>query len=199
VKDGAAAEMKTEVFPRRRHRLLPTAIVLGLTVGCDQVTKQIARTELRTEPRQSFLADTFRLDYAENPGAFLGLGGTLPGSLQFWLLTIGVGGLLLAMLVYLLWSRNLHTAPSIGLAMMVAGGLSNWFDRLMNEGRVVDFLNLGIGSLRTGIFNVADVAIMAGAAVLVFGSSKPRRDPPARSTATVEPGEGPGAQRGPSP
>jgi signal peptidase II len=27
---------------------------------------------------------------------------------------------------------------------------------------VVDFLNVGIGPLRTGIFNVADVAIMVG-------------------------------------
>jgi signal peptidase II len=59
--------------------------------------------------------------------------------------------------------------------MMVGGGLSNWFDRLVNEGRVVDFMNLGIGSFRTGIFNVADVAIMAGAAVMVFGSSERKR------------------------
>lgn len=159
-------------FPRRRRRIIPTAIVLGLTVGCDQVTKKVAVAELKGQPRQSFLSDLFRLEYAENPGAFLGLGGGLPGSLQFWFLTIGVGALLVGMLVYLVMSRELHMAPSFGLAMMVAGGLSNWVDRLLNDGRVVDFLNMGIGPVRTGIFNVADIGIMAGAAVLVFGSSK---------------------------
>jgi len=32
----------------------------------------------------------------------------------------------------------------------------------------VDFLNVGVGPVRTGIFNVADVAIMLGAAVLLI-------------------------------
>jgi signal peptidase II len=32
----------------------------------------------------------------------------------------------------------------------------------------VDFLNVGIGSLRTGIFNVADMAIMAGVIIWAF-------------------------------
>ena len=161
--------------PTRGPRVVLTLVVLLLTVGSDQLTKKVAVAELKGRPRRSFLGDTFRLEYAENPGAFLGLGGSLPGSWQFWILTIGVGALLLVMLGYLLWSPHLHTGPALGLAMMVAGGLSNWFDRLVNEGRVVDFMNLGIGSLRTGIFNVADVAIMAGAALMVFGSSSRRR------------------------
>jgi signal peptidase II len=36
------------------------------------------------------------------------------------------------------------------------------------RGSVVDFLNVGIGSLRTGIFNVADMAIMLGVALLLL-------------------------------
>lgn len=40
---------------------------------------------------------------------------------------------------------------------------------------VIDFMNVGIGALRTGIFNVADVAIMLGAAILVkAGGAGPR-------------------------
>jgi signal peptidase II len=34
-------------------------------------------------------------------------------------------------------------------------------------GRVVDFLNVGLGPVRTGIFNVADMAIMAGVILLI--------------------------------
>ena len=53
------------------------------------------------------------------------------------------------------------------IALVVGGGLSNLIDRLLNEGRVVDFMQLGIGPLRTGVFNVADVAIMGGLAVML--------------------------------
>lgn len=41
-------------------------------------------------------------------------------------------------------------------------------DRLLHEGRVIDFMNVGIGSLRTGIFNVADVCITIGVLLLVL-------------------------------
>jgi signal peptidase II len=55
----------------------------------------------------------------------------------------------------------------LGLTLLAAGGASNWADRVVH-GRVVDFLNVGIGSLRTGIFNVADIAIMAGVVMLLY-------------------------------
>ena len=41
-------------------------------------------------------------------------------------------------------------------------------DRILHDGTVVDFLNVGIGRIRTGIFNIADVAIMGGAVLLIF-------------------------------
>ncbi|MCP4150905.1 MAG: hypothetical protein GY757_24375, partial [bacterium] len=37
-----------------------------------------------------------------------------------------------------------------------------------NNGFVVDFINLGIGNIRTGIFNIADVFLMIGAGVLLY-------------------------------
>ena len=64
--------------------------------------------------------------------------------------------------------RRLNRLPIIlAIALVVGGGLSNLIDRLVNEGRVVDFMQLGIGPLRTGVFNVADVAIMGGLAVML--------------------------------
>ena len=57
--------------------------------------------------------------------------------------------------------------PTLGLALFVTGGASNWIDRII-RGSVVDFVSIGIGPLRTGIFNVADVAIMVGALLFVL-------------------------------
>ena len=55
------------------------------------------------------------------------------------------------------------------LALIFAGGMGNVIDRLSFDRRVTDFMNMGIMSLRTGIFNVADVAVTAGAiSLLVF-------------------------------
>ena len=67
---------------------------------------------------------------------------------------------------------------SVGLVLFVAGGASNWIDRVLS-GSVVDFLNVGIGPLRTGVFNVADVAIMVGAGLVAFGAA--RREPPTQT------------------
>ena len=51
--------------------------------------------------------------------------------------------------------------------MVLGGGFSNLLDRMLKSGAVADFMNIGIGNVRTGIFNLADVAIMVGAGVLL--------------------------------
>ena len=157
-------------IPARKHRLTLLALVLSGTVGCDQVTKQLAVSGLRGEPGASFLGGIFRLDYYENPGAFLSLFGGLSRPMQFWLLTAGVGAFLLGMLVYVVVNRRLSLFHSGALALLVGGGVSNWIDRVLNDGRVVDFMILGIGRVRTGVFNVADVAIVAGVIGLLYDS-----------------------------
>jgi signal peptidase II len=159
----------------RWYRLILVSLVMAGTVGCDQATKQLAISQLRDEPAQTFLGGILRLSFAENPGAFLGLGGSLSRPVQFWLLTAGVGLLLLCMLVYVVASRRLMRLQVVAIAFIVGGGLSNWVDRLMNDGRVVDFMNLGIGSLRTGIFNVADVAIMLGGGLILLAARGAKR------------------------
>lgn len=163
------------------YRLTLVSLILAGTVGCDQATKQLAISGLRGEPGQSFLGGLFRLRYAENPGAFLSMFGGLSRTAQFWLLTAGVGVMLLGMLVYLVASGKLGRLPTVALALCVGGGLSNWIDRALNDGRVVDFMMVGVGPVRTGVFNVADVAIMLGVALFLWdarGRSAPDAAPP---------------------
>jgi signal peptidase II len=128
----------------------------------------MATTLLADKPTQSFLADSVRLVYAENTGGFLGLGAGLPPVVRTSLFTVMTGLALVALLVTLLRSRW-SSWRALGLVLFIAGGVSNWVDRVVS-GSVVDFMNLGVGWLRTGIFNFADVAIMAG--VILFLLSK---------------------------
>jgi signal peptidase II len=86
-------------------------------------------------------------------------------------------GIVLTALLGLSLIRKYTGLAELGLVLFLAGGASNWMDRVL-RGSVVDFLNMGIGSLRTGVFNVADVAIMLGAGFFVLGELgwKPQSD-----------------------
>ena len=140
-------------------------IAIGATIGCDRVTKHIAATRLSGTQTRSFLADTVRLDYVENAGAFLGLGAGWPRPVRTAL--FGLGNALLLVALALKTMRLRWPRPALlGLALFVAGGASNLMDRI-SSGTVIDFLNVGVGSLRTGIFNVADMAITLGAGIIV--------------------------------
>jgi signal peptidase II len=155
-------------------RLAVFAAIAG-TIGCDRLTKHVAITTLAGAPDRSWLGDTIRLTYAENTGAFLGLGSNWPTTIRAIVFTsvAFIGFALMAVLA----RRLRHVPPAlVGLALIAGGSLSNFVDRV-TYGSVVDFLNVGIGPVRTGIFNVADMAILAGAALVVV-FSRPRSHAP---------------------
>jgi signal peptidase II len=168
-------------------RAIPRIVVVMLTlsscVGCDQVSKSAARSWLHAGVTESLFADSLRLQLMENPGSFLSLGASLPEHLRFTLFTAAVAVLLAGLVFASLFARRLSTSRFIALALVAGGGISNLIDRLLNDGRVTDFLNVGIGSLRTGIFNPADMAIMAGVLLLVLRRSAPSPSPTEAPTA----------------
>ena len=151
-------------------RIIVILLVSLSCIGCDQTSKHIASEHLQRNTMTSHLNDTFRIGYTENRGAFLGMGKNLPSQVRYLIFTVFVGLLLTAFLIYLVFSQTLNTYTLVALSLIFAGGASNLFDRTVNNGAVVDFLNVGIGPLRTGIFNVADVAILVGALLFIFAS-----------------------------
>jgi signal peptidase II len=146
-------------------RLALTIVVLA-TIGCDRVTKHVASVALAGEPMRSFLADTVRLVYSENIGGFLSLGANLPPAARTAVFTVATAVLLIGMVVFAVRARW-SGWRLVALALFAAGGASNWIDRAV-RGSVIDFLNVGIGPVRTGIFNVADMAIMAGIGIFLL-------------------------------
>jgi signal peptidase II len=147
-----------------------------LTVACDQATKRLAASSFTDVIPYSLVGGAVELLYSENPGAFLGLGSGLHHSTRFWLLTVGVGFLLLLFGAKLV--RATRPPELVGWSLVIGGGLSNLIDRLMRDGRVIDFLRVGFGELRTGIFNIADAAIVVGLACLFVSALWLRRNAP---------------------
>jgi len=155
----------TSVRIRRLVLLLPVVLA---SVGCDQLTKVVAIKTLKGEPAIDFLGGLIRFVYAENPGAFLGMFGGLSQGARTGILVFGVSLILVAATSAVLLARRATLLAVMGAALLVGGGLSNLLDRLFRDGVVVDYLRLGEPPLVTGIFNLADVLLLAGAAMMAL-------------------------------
>lgn len=142
---------------RQLTRLFIVAILLVGCVGCDQVTKSAIRNHMSLGTTASYMRDTFRLSHTENSGVFLSLGDSLPKPARIALFQGFVSIVVLGLIAVALFWRGLRRQQIVAIALMGASGLGNLIDRLVYDGRVTDFLNLGIGHWRTGIFNVADI------------------------------------------
>lgn len=102
-----------------------------------------------------------------NPGAFLSIGQDLPPTVKSVIFLCALAAV--AGVSYWALSRwKQSTGRSAALYLIAPGGGSNLIDRFFRDGHAVDCLILNLDSLHTGVFNLADVAIMAGLAYLVL-------------------------------
>jgi signal peptidase II len=76
--------------------------------------------------------------------------------------------------LYILWHLYRQTAPgdrsrALALGLAWGGALGNLIDRFRTHGLgVVDFIDIGVGSVRFWTFNVADSAVTIGALLLAW-------------------------------
>jgi signal peptidase II len=148
-----------------KRTLIVLAIILA-NLALDQWTKELARQHLSGNYMYTYWNDFFRLLYVENKGAFLSLGSSLTDQLRYWVLHYFPSALLAVMLGYVLLDRRMDRWQIYSFSFIIGGGFSNIIDRIL-YGQVTDFMNIGIGSLRTGIFNFADVSIMLGLGLML--------------------------------
>lgn len=153
------------------NKILVIVVTLGALIGFDRITKIHAIESLKGSEPLSYFGGLFQLTYHENNGAMLSLGSQLPDSLRFYIFTLAVGFALLAGTVYIFFKPLSKINLTLAL-LIIGGGLGNLYDRTFNDGFVVDFMLLAVGPVKTGVFNVADMAIMAGALGMLFFSTK---------------------------
>ncbi|HID10734.1 MAG TPA: signal peptidase II [Candidatus Latescibacteria bacterium] len=106
------------------------------------------------------LGSFLRLTYVHNPYAAFGIA-IGPPKLYFVFSSVALGVVIWALL---------HAHPGLprhALALVSGGALGNMVDRL-RMGQVVDFLDLGVGPYRWPVFNVADLAVTTGVALLIW-------------------------------
>ena len=70
-------------------------------------------------------------------------------------------------MLWLYWFTPLHDrARLLAIALICGGAVGNMLDRIKSASGVVDFLDVGVGTLRWPVFNVADMAVTTGAGIL---------------------------------
>ncbi|MGH9534383.1 MAG: signal peptidase II [Terriglobales bacterium] len=163
---------------RARYFLIALAVF-----ALDQITKGMIQ---RMPERVSIvvLPHFFRLVHVENSGAAFGLFQASPAPFKSAIL-IGFSLLALVVVFLLLWRHSQTARTGWALALIFGGACGNLFDRLL-RGSVVDFLLFYLGRYEWPAFNVADSAIVIGAALLVWEIL--RGQPSAAAAPAPEPG-----------
>jgi signal peptidase II len=155
--------------------ILVFAVVLTL-IGCDQTTKSFAKQKLQYTVPIEFFFGVVQLRYAENEGGFLGIGSSLPAEIRRTAAIVSAILVLIGFAGLLYFIRRVQTLRLLSFSILIAGSAGNLIDRLLHDGRVIDFLIVGTETVHTGIFNVADVLLTAGAVLLLHDYSMRQKE-----------------------
>ncbi len=153
-----------------KYKLIVVFTLLFFIFILDQATKNWASENLLGQTPHLYLGGLFQFIYAENPGAFLGLGGEWSRPVRFIIFAVVVLGGLSGMLWYMIKKED-SRLNLYAYSFILAGGCGNLWDRVAHQrGHVVDFMLIDLGGwARTGVFNLADVAIVIGVLLALFG------------------------------
>lgn len=163
-------------------RICIALVLIVANVGCDQITKNIARESLSPGSRIEVIQNHFTLLKVENTGAALSIGQHLPPVIKTVVLQVLPGLVLLLLLIYVMVRRQLSKTLVIAFSFIIGGGIGNIYDRVLYSS-VTDFMHLKAGVLQTGIFNMADVSVMFGTFLLLVHHLQQRRAPKAPTPA----------------
>jgi signal peptidase II len=164
--------------PRRPSSFPLRAAILLLTVslfGCDHATKIAAEASLSGGRTVDIVSGVLELRYAPNPDTAFSLlrNFGIPHTPSLLLAMSGLA--LVGVIAAWIASRKRATrAQHVGFALVLAGALGNVVDRAV-RGYVVDFIHI----TRWPVFNVADIAVVAGMILLMLAALRNRKAPEA--------------------
>lgn len=132
-----------------------------IVVILDQVSKLSVRYFFDYGKAHNLFGDFVRLTYIENPGMAFGI---QFGGQKFFTIFAAVAAVVI--FVYIVRARTEKVSLRLALALILGGAIGNLIDRMLYS-KVVDFVDVGVGSTRWPIFNLADSAVTIGMIILV--------------------------------
>lgn len=135
--------------------LIPIILIIAL----DQISKIIVRSSMSPGDAVSVIGNFFRITYFRNEGA------AFSSLVGYRGLLIGFASLAtIAAFVFLMMYKGKSKLLDWALILIISGGIGNLIDRVA-LGYVTDMISL---SIFPPIFNIADVAITCGCALMII-------------------------------
>jgi signal peptidase II len=143
----------------------------ALVYALDRVTKVLAEQRLSGRPPVEIIPGAVELRFTTNPGGAFGLFGGAA-----WLFVLASVVVIVAVVASSVRLPSPLVAVSLGFVL--GGALGNLTDRVIRgpgfSGEVVDFIDFHVWP----VFNLADSAIVVGAALLLLSSFRRERGEP---------------------
>ena len=151
----------------RHNKYIKLAIVAGLVVAADQITKTLILYYLPLYHSIPVIPGFFNINHIQNPGGAFGfLANQSPYLRNIIFLSVSFLAVCLILWFYAKTPKT-HPALASGFAMIFGGAIGNLIDRI-RFGKVVDFLDFYLANLHYPVFNIADSAISIGIAIFAF-------------------------------
>lgn len=154
-----------EGFPAESRKVYLYGAITAVIIVADQITKFAAQQNLPPYQPVNVLGDFFRLTYIYNPGAAFGLHVGPMSRYIFLTLTVA------CVVVLAAWFRSTPATDRlrlVAIALVAAGAIGNFIDRVRSARGVIDFFDVGFGELRWPVFNIADIGVTIGAILLAI-------------------------------
>jgi signal peptidase II len=151
-------------------RRMPAFALAGVWFCLDRATKLLVEANMGREDVFAAIPGFFNLIYTENRGMAFSLLSEGESEWRSFFL-IGLTALVLAFVACILWQSSPKGLAAsglsrTGLSLVLGGALGNLYDRVVN-GAVTDFLDLYVAGYHWPAFNVADMGLTVGAALVI--------------------------------
>lgn len=143
-----------------RINIIFTAVIAAVVCLCDQITKLRVISSFELGESRGVIPGILNWTYIRNEGAALGMLAD-----HRWVFMILSLLLIAAIMLFVIFSKDISRPVVIVLSMILGGGIGNMIDRIA-YGYVVDFIDVKFLPFWKWIFNVADVFVTVGAVLL---------------------------------
>lgn len=145
--------------PAASVRMFVTAVSITLA---DQVVKKVVTVVMDLGQSVDFIGSVVRFTRMANTGAAFGI---MKGRGAWFIAISAVASI--AIVAFHREIAKMRSLERLAFGLILGGAVGNLIDRV-RVGAVVDFIDIGVGSLRWPAFNVADSAITIGVVILAF-------------------------------
>jgi signal peptidase II len=150
-------------MPQRANRFWT---ILLATVLFDVASKRLVVTQLSPPyVPHNVIDDVLRFTLAYNPEGAMSF--SLGPASRWWFVLLSIGTLFVLAYIYSQTPRE-DRIQIASIALICGGAVGNLLDRIRSARGVVDFIDIGIGTHRFWTFNLADLAVTLGTAMLTW-------------------------------